>query len=95
LPAWTPTFEKYADVSLAAGGVYTPSAKGLYHAGRAIGVNVIAARYYSSVAAGWVYIFTSDYSTNPVYGEFIGDGANLSFINNEPSADNLVLMRMG
>jgi len=90
-------FERYADISLAAGASYTPTVSGLFHASGAIYIayGKIQFSYRSDLDAAWYPVRTEDYTGLPVYGNPIGDGTNLMFYNATAAAYTLVLMRMG
>ncbi|MEM4977245.1 MAG: hypothetical protein QXT64_07975 [Desulfurococcaceae archaeon] len=93
------TFERYADVAIAASASYTPAVKGLFLPNYTIASDQywpIDAEIYS--AGGAVWLKSRSYHSLASYmgaGMVIGDGANLRFLNTTANAGRLVLMRMG
>jgi len=91
------TFERYADISLAATAAYTPTTTGLYHclASAPIAYNALRPEYYSAAGAAWVGYGTRDYGDNPIYGNFLSDGSNFRIYNVSGASQRIVLFRMG
>jgi len=93
-------YERYADVSVPAGGTYTPVAKGLLHecveADRPLGDGYMYRELYSTAGAIWMRPLTYSEAggLTESYGNPIGDGANLRYRNVYALALQLVLMRM-
>jgi len=92
-------YERYADVSVPAGGTYTPTAKGLFHEcvglDRPVGDGYLYRELYSTGEAIWIRPLTYSEAggLTESYGNPIGDGANLRYYNAGPEALQLVLMR--
>jgi len=104
--AWVPTFERYADVSVASTANYTPAVPGFFSPGTNLGSGFktltdatssdsFSVRFYSSGLGAVVYLRGGDYTAEQFHGFVIGDGANLRFNNRDTVAAQLVLMRMG
>lgn len=93
---WSPTFERYADVSVASGGSYTPADAGIFAVGAGALDNYC--EYYSTQQGAWKPLGASNkQQTDAGYicgSFFIGDGANFRVYNNGLNAYYWVLMRM-
>jgi len=87
------TFERYADVSVAAYAYYTPTVSGIFHASGNdfIAYGYITPEYFSSAVGAW---YSPRYSTYTTYGVFIGDGTNFR-IGGDSATMQIVLMRAG
>jgi hypothetical protein len=95
---YLPTFERYADVSVAASSSYTPAAKGLFIGGAGAGgfsENVFHWDLYSTAGAVWQMISIYAYLYNHCPAHAIGDGSNLRLYNSFSGALRVVIMRMG
>jgi hypothetical protein len=99
---WTPTFERYVDVSLAASATYTPAASGLYMANLYRSTAPYSPselnsqdrwQTYSTAAGAWsnTWNYTDGTSMRPLL--VIGDGTNLRF-QMRATAGYLILFRM-
>jgi len=91
------TFERYADISLAAGASYTPTVAGLYHLSGTyeLGRGRLSPQYYSAVAGAWLTSYTIDSYSYAIFGDFISDGINFRLLNQTGATYNIPLMRMG
>jgi hypothetical protein len=93
-PSWTPTFERYADISLAAGASYTPSVKGLFSATSSYtSYESVAANYeyYSSSLSSWYKLSQSAAGVIP---PALGDGVNFRIKNWASATYQVIIMRM-
>jgi len=91
------TFERYADILLAAGASYTPTVSGFFHVSSISPISMvnIRAEYYSDEAAVWYVPRTKDYAENLTFGIFISDGVNFRVRNVETADRRTILMRTG
>jgi len=93
------TFERYADVLVAAGASYTPTSSGFFswfmtgQFGISEYYSTGAAIWYSPMRA-WLDHVASGTDFNPQHQE-IGDGTNYRIRNTSTTSERLILMRAG
>jgi len=91
------TFERYADVTVSAGGSYTPAVSGFFALATVhddLAGDEVEPQLYSSATATWLCMHTVD-SYRPFGGMLIGDGTNLRIKNSLAANKAIVLMRAG